>query len=463
MTTARIRLLTCALALAVAAVGLAAPAASAKERVLTLYSPQIHTRPYVHDTHHVTLLPNGREAPKTPGYITGFKEQVLVDSKKPDAKPLPIDKMMIHHFLYYAVGRVDQGTGSCWDGAGFIGGRGEEHPSGDYTRRYPASSRRRYGIANRRQDGTAPPWRLTAMVMNHYKKPKSFYVRTRIWYTDEKRESVSPTVVGNCSTLLNGMSYDVPGGGGKGSEYVDRTTWTVPQGLNARIVGAASHNHGGAKYQSLKSQTCQRKIFKAPAYYGRPDHIYNTIRPILHEPGPIANGTYASNDGIPISEGEVLERAAVHDNSNLHVASMGFWVLLLAKDDSVGRCDPMPTDVRELAKPKRFAAKPNYGLKVPQLSKPTGPLQAFAGSPLAVDDQYFAPDRVTARAGEPVTWRFDGSEPHSVTVANGPRGFSSRYTGQTAGSYSYTPSVPGTYRLTCLVHPTTMGQTLEVR
>ena len=29
--------------------------------------------------------------------------------------------------------------------------------------------------------------------------------------------------------------------------------------------------------------------------------------------------------------------------------------------------------------------------------------------------------------------------------------------------FSYTPQVPGTYRLTCLVHPTTMAQTLEVR
>ena len=54
----------------------------------------------------------------------------------------------------------------------------------------------------------------------------------------------------------------------------------------------------------------------AKAYYGAPDHIYNTIRPILHEPGPIANGTFRTNQGIPIAAGETLERAAYHSNAS---------------------------------------------------------------------------------------------------------------------------------------------------
>src|SRR3712207_1880136 len=119
----------------------------------------------------------------------------------------------------------------------------------------------------------------------------------------------------------------------------------LPEGLNGRIVLAASHHHGGAKDQTLSSRTCDRGIFKAPAYHGLPNHPYNTIRPVLHEPAPIANGTYASLKGIPISEGEVLNRRAVHDNSNLHVASMGFWALWVVKDDSVQRCESIPKDV----------------------------------------------------------------------------------------------------------------------
>src|SRR5215208_8373419 len=130
-----------------------APAASAEEKVLTLYSPKMHAEPYVHISQHAFLRPDDKEAPKEPGYILGFKEQVLVDSKNPKAKPLPIGKMMIHHFLYFAVNRVDQAPGSCWDGAGFIGGRGEEHPSGDFTKRSSRPYRDRYGIANRNGEG----------------------------------------------------------------------------------------------------------------------------------------------------------------------------------------------------------------------------------------------------------------------------------------------------------------------
>jgi plastocyanin len=69
---------------------------------------------------------------------------------------------------------------------------------------------------------------------------------------------------------------------------------------------------------------------------------------------------------------------------------------------------------------------------------------------------------MTAKVGQRLTWSFVGAEPHSVTVANGPRGFSSNYLGQFGGTYSFTPTVPGTYRLTCLIHPTTMSQTVKV-
>jgi hypothetical protein len=442
---------------------LAVPAAaSAEERVLTLYSPQIDSQPYVHDTHNVTLRPNGSEAPAEGGYITGIKEQVLVDSKDAGARPLPNAKMMIHHFLIFAPGRVDQLPGSCWGPTGFIGGRGEEHPSGDYTRWIRPEMRARYGVNNRLPGGSAPAWRLTAMVMNHYRRPKSFFVRLKVYYTtDEQRESVSPVVVGRCSAIANGMAYDVPGGGGKGSSFVDRTTWTAP--FNGRILLAASHHHGGAKRQTLESKTCNREIFDAPAYHGRPRHIYNRIRPILHEPGPIGNGTYTSAQGIPIRAGEVLERAAVHDNSNLHVASMGFWVLNMVRDDSVGDCAPLPGDIREVNRPRRFDRTPNHALKVPQLTKPRGVFTRFSGEALSVGDHFFRPGKVSARVGERLTWSFDGDAPHSVTVANGPRGFSSIYTGRTDGSYSFTPDVPGTYRLTCLIHPTSMGQTVDVR
>ena len=57
------------------------------------------------------------------------------------------------------------------------------------------------------------------------------------------------------------MSYDVPGGGKKGSNYVNKSDWTAP--FSGRLLVAASHNHGGAKYQTLESRTCGRRLFKA--------------------------------------------------------------------------------------------------------------------------------------------------------------------------------------------------------
>jgi plastocyanin len=454
----RARLITLTVAALLAFPG----AAAAKERVLTLYSPPIATNPYVHDTHTIELSPNGKEAPAKAGYVTGIKEQSLVDSKDPDAKPLPNAKFMIHHFVYLAPGRVEDSPNSCWTGGGFITGRGEEHPNGRAFDRYTAPEyRAKYGIVNRLPNGEAPSWRLIAMVMNHVKRPKKVFVRTRIYYTREKREPVYPTVVGDCAKLVQGMSYDVPGGGAKGSNYRNTTTWTAP--FDGRILLAASHQHGGAKYHTLRSETCDRRLYKARTYHAPDNHIYNTIRPILHEPGPIANGTFRSGEGVPIRAGEVFERTGVHDNSNLHVASMAFWALFIVKDDSASeQCAPLPDDITDVARPRRFDRTPNYGLVVPQLSKPTGALRAFDGGPLTVGDQFFRPARVRAKAGEQVTWSFDGTQPHTVTVANGPRGFSSVYFGQTDGEFSFTPQVKGTYRMTCLVHPTTMGQDLVV-
>jgi plastocyanin len=447
--------------MAFAGIALVAPAASAKERVLTLYSPKIDSLPYVHDTHHVALRADGREAPAKPGYILAFKEMALVDSKRPDAKPLPIGKMMVHHFLYWAPGRVDEAPGSCWSGAGFIGGRGEEHPLGHTQTPSSRSFRNRYGINNRLPDGSAPDWRLTAMVMNHYQRPKSFYVRTKVYYTTEPRQSVMPLVIGNCSRIVNGMAYDVPGGGPPGSNFVDSSDWVAP--FSGRLLVASSHQHGGGKYQTLASRTCERRLFKAPVYHGRRNHIYNTIRPTLHEPGPIGTGAYATAKGIPIAQGEVLRRTAVHDNHNLHVASMGFWTTWFVRDASVTRCGRLPDDIAEINRPRRFDPTPDHDRVVPQLRRPRGVFTAFDGTALKIGDDFFRPAKITARVGETVTWRFGGANPHSVSVANGPRGFSSLYLGRTTGSYSVTPTVKGTYRLVCLIHPTTMSQTLQVK
>ena len=62
---------------------------------------------------------------------------------------------------------------------------------------------------------------------------------------------------------------------------------------------------------------------------------------------------------------------------------------------------------------------------------------------IGVGDRWFKPQKLTSKVGQRITWNFGGAEPHSVTVANGPRGFSSNYLGQLGGRYSFTPTVPG--------------------
>lgn len=296
------------------------------------------------------------------------------------------------------------------------------------------------------------------MVMYYVKVAKTVYVRTKLWYTSGPRQEVNPVVLGNCADMRTGMGYDIPGGDPKGASFTRESTWTVPEGFRGRILRGASHQHGGARHQLPSNETCGQDIFRAPAYYARPGHIYNMIRPIPHEPGPIANGTFATPTGVPISGGDVIKNVAVHESHNLHVAAMGFWALSVVRDDSVQPCAPVPGDLTDVAAPKRFDPTPNHGLRVPQLAPPRGPWASLPTDPMAVGDLFYRPSGVRSPVGQTLRWNFSGSAPHTVTVANGPRGFSSIYSGQERGSFSFTPTARGTYRLVCLVHPTTRAK-----
>jgi plastocyanin len=69
------------------------------------------------------------------------------------------------------------------------------------------------------------------------------------------------------------------------------------------------------------------------------------------------------------------------------------------------------------------------------------------------DDYYVRPSgvpTVTVSKGSTVTWRFKGSNPHSVTVSKGPRKFNSGV--RTGGSYKKKLSKRGTYTIYCTVH-----------
>jgi plastocyanin len=76
-----------------------------------------------------------------------------------------------------------------------------------------------------------------------------------------------------------------------------------------------------------------------------------------------------------------------------------------------------------------------------------------------VDDFAFSPASLSVRAGTTVTWRFQDSATHNVTVRRGPVKFHSKDIRR--GSYGRTLTRRGTYKLVCTIHPT-MHQTIHV-
>jgi plastocyanin len=81
-----------------------------------------------------------------------------------------------------------------------------------------------------------------------------------------------------------------------------------------------------------------------------------------------------------------------------------------------------------------------------------------------VDDNYFvrrgAPPTVNVRRNDLVVWIWEGSNPHNVTVTQGPVEFSSRT--KRSGRYRKRMRRRGTYRIVCTIHAG-MRMTLKVR
>ena len=77
-------------------------------------------------------------------------------------------------------------------------------------------------------------------------------------------------------------------------------------------------------------------------------------------------------------------------------------------------------------------------------------------------DLFFKRPNLSLRAGGTVTWRFNGPTLHNITLANGPRGFSSKNLSD-GRLYRKKLTVPGTYQLFCGLHPVDMTATIKVK
>ena len=84
---------------------------------------------------------------------------------------------------------------------------------------------------------------------------------------------------------------------------------------------------------------------------------------------------------------------------------------------------------------------------------------AAATRTVKVDAFAFSPGSLSVRAGTKVTWRFQDSVKHNVTVRRGPVRFHSKTIRR--GSFSRTLTRRGTYKLVCTIHPG-MRETIRV-
>jgi plastocyanin len=154
---------------------------------------------------------------------------------------------------------------------------------------------------------------------------------------------------------------------------------------------------------------------------------------------------------------------------------MGIFILFMAPDaaaPATHSCAPPPdlrnwtTSERGRAKPPRFQV-PLIGLdgkgRAREIEAPKGARRSLrSGAQIGVGDSFFSRKNVSVAAGSTLKWKFNGQLLHNVTVADGPRGFSSAHLDQ-GRVYKAKLRAPGTYKLFCALHPVQMTETIKVR
>jgi plastocyanin len=404
---------------------------------------------------------NAVKPPHVDGYITGMRADV-VDRL---GRPIPVNRIMLHHVLFSDRGRRD---GDRHDGAcpkiprERIYGTGEEHQ----VLRLPPG----YGIPIH----AGERWQAAWMLMNHRRLPEQAYLRYRI--TVDTSRDVTPVKAFWLSVTGCGSPvYTVPGGAGPGAVDSRSSTWTVP--ANGLLVAGGAHLHGGATTLRLVQQRCDNRVIaESRALYGAPDDLVYRIRPVLHEPGPINTSWFTTAQGIPLAKGERISVVGDYDAVNPHTRVMAIdHVYMTLRGKRPAGCEPLPADLLNLHAmvPGRsqppFVPIPLTGLDAAGLAqtidRPPGPLTTVSG-PVTVPvlGRAFRTPNLSIATGATVTWAFADPVRHNVTVASGPDGqaFGSPSL-RDGGTYAHRFTVPGSYRLYCTLHPVQMQQAIDVR
>lgn len=413
-------------------------------------------------------------APKPP--IDGAITHMDVDVTDANGTPVPIRRLMLHHIVFINLGPA---LGSRHDRTC------DAFTMWDSRSKVPALGERFYAAGEERATLDLPPgygypttkaggWMMTWMVMNHRQAPDRAYVRYHV--TVDTAPDLAPVVpywldVANCNA---DPVYDVAGGGAPGSIDARSATFTVPEA--GRIVAAGGHVHGGARDLVVSEPDCGgRTLYRSEPAWGLSGDPFYKVRPILHEPGPIAMSAFASQQGIPIAAGERVTLTANYDARRPHTRVMGISMAYVAPDAGVTEpCGPLPGDALDgrTTRPHRTLAPtftvPLTGLdgrgRARTIARPPGrTVRLRTSANVTVGDAGFRTPNVSVPSGAMLRWRFPSRLLlHNVTVASGPRGFSSPNLDR-GRSYAQRLTVRGTYRLFCALHPVAMTATVTVR
>jgi plastocyanin len=411
------------------------------------------------------------QSPKVNGWVT----RMSVDVVNPDGTQVPIDRVMLHHIVF---AKLFTKHPSCNTITGF-----------DEKSRLPGEAEPMYAAGEERQVLELPPgygYRMNEsdplymvwMLMNHRGVKDDVMIRYTITWETDPNAAIKPVRpiwmdVVNCKA---DPVYDVPGGGKRGSVHERKYEYTMPE--SGRIVAGGGHVHGGGVETEISQPACSnREIMTSKPAWGMPDHPFYTVRPILHEPGPISMSGWLSAQGFPVKAGQKIRLTSRYDNERPHTRVMGINMVYLAPGEVTEDCAPPPTDgqyfqAAELRGEKFRTKTPKFTVpltgvnskgKAVSISRPPGKTRTVkSGATVKAKDSFFSIPNVALRKGGKLNWQFASPTLHNVTLANGPRGFSSGNLND-GRKFNMKFKVPGTYRLMCTLHPVGMTQTVTVR
>lgn len=393
--------------------------------------------------------------PKVDGYVVGMDARLVYGN----GRRVSIRQVMLHHlvFLNHGPGR----RSSC------AGRRGEPF-WGTGEERQRLILPRGYGYRIRRGER----WRMQAMLMSHTLRRQRVYVEYTVRIVTGRRlRGVRPLWL-RANGCSRHPSYDVNGEGGR---HRKAHTWRIP--YTGRIVAAGAHLHGGAHEMRITQPRCRGRtlVHHAPRY-GLPNDLVYRLRPILHEPGPIATGYFLSRTGIPVRRGERLRVSATYDHARPHPSVMAITHVYIATGPAPRpkrACPRLPADRRVFWTRRAGRSEPPV-VRVPltavdakgrlrEIDRPPGREHVRAGrATVRLRDNRFIPANLSVDRGAIVTWRWLDPFAHNVLLASGPRNVASSIK-RRGGRYVKRLSEPGEYRLFCYLHPVSMHQVIRVR